>query len=258
MAASSGGYNSSQLQPVAGKRRKKFQGPCPSSFIIIPKQRYFNRLQTQSFVINMTSEKKDGLLRLRVLVTAVDHDGHRPGIVDLHVHVLLETAGTHHQAALPGQVNAVIEEAFRFVRGGGIGEVRSAPAAGIGKEGELADEEKAAFYVKRGEVELIVGIGEDAQVDNLLHHVLGVALGIAAGHADEHDQSGIDAPRLFTIDADAGPADALHEGFHAVVLLASDVPEPEDEGLESDDFEESELEPEPDTEEEEASRWSVT
>ena len=178
--------------------------------------------------------------------------------MDLHVHVLLEAPRAHGQAAPPCQVHAVTEETLRFVRGRGAGEIRTPAAAGIGEEGELADEEKASFYVKRGEVELVVGIGEDAQVDDLLHHVIGVPLGIAAGYADEYDESGIDTPRLFITDADAGPADALHEGFHAVVLLASDEPDVEVEAPLSDDFEEDESEPEPEAEEEEASRWSVT
>lgn len=182
------------------------------------------------------------------LVPTVEHDSDRAGVDELHVHVLLEAAGTDREAGPTGEVHAVVEEALRLVRGSGRGEIRAAAAAGIGQESELTHEEEAPVYVKWSEVELVVGIGEDAQVDDLLHDVVGVLLGIAAGHADEHDQSRPDAPRLLTVDADAGPADALHEGFHAALLLAS-------EELEEDEPESGDLDEEPD---EEASRWSVT
>ena len=183
-----------------------------------------------------------------VLFTAVNHDSDGTRVGEFDVHVLLEAAGTDGQTGLPGKPDAVVEEAFRLTGRGGFGEVRATAAAGISEEGELADEEEAPAYVKRREVELAFGVSEDAEVDDLLHDVIGVTLGVTAGDADEHDQPGTDASRFPAIDEDAGPADALHEGFHAEVLLASE--EPDDEEPASDDFDE---EPEPELADVEAS-----
>ncbi len=185
-----------------------------------------------------------------VLVMAVEHDGDGAGVVDSHVHVLLEAAGTDRETGLTGEVHAVFEETRRLVRGGGGGEIRAAAMTGIGEEGELADEEEAPVYVNRGEIELVIGVREDTKVDDLAHDVVGIPLSIAAGDADEHDQTRPDAARLLPGDGHAGPADALHEGFHAAVLLASEGPD--DEESEPEDLEE---EPgEPDEPDEEASR----
>ena len=189
------------------------------------------------------------------LVAAVEHHSDRAGIMDLHILVLLKATGPDRQAAAAGEFDTVIEKTFRLIGRSSGGEIRPAAATSIRHKGELADEEETPIYVNHGEIEPVFFIGEDAQVDDLLDDVIGVPFGITLGDADKHDQPRPDAPRLLAGDADAGPADALHKGFHAALLLASE-PDPDDDEPESDDLDEEV--PAPDEPEEEASRWSVT
>ena len=106
-----------------------------------------------------------------------------------------------------------VELAAQLGRGGG-GEAGAVAAAGVGCEGELADDEQAAAHVLQAAVHLAGRVAEDAQFQCLEQQFFAGGGGVARLGADEHEQAVADASEQLPAGADLGARDALDECFH--------------------------------------------
>src|SRR5205085_41084 len=102
-----------------------------------------------------------------VEIGAVDDDSHGTIVVDLDVHVGAEaTAADANPEALE-----MLGEGFDRRRGcfrvGGAVEARTAAAADVGDEGELADHQRFAAHVLKGKIEAALAVVEDAHFRRL-------------------------------------------------------------------------------------------
>ncbi|KAG0923705.1 hypothetical protein G6F32_014176 [Rhizopus arrhizus] len=107
-----------------------------------------------------------------------------------------------------------VEPAFSLVRRRRAGEARPHARAGVGGQGELADQQQAATGITQRPVHLPGLIGEHPVAQQALGHPLQLGLGIAGLHADQRQQAGADLPDRFVVDMHGGLADTLDQDEH--------------------------------------------
>ena len=121
-------------------------------------------------------------------------------------------AAVRHAQALEGQAE-LLDQGLGGGRIGGFGEGWPAPAAAVGVEGELADDQSRTPGVEQRQVRLALGVGEDAQVGHLVgqrrapgrrRNVAGSARHVLPAHADEEQQPGADLAHDVAVDLDRG------------------------------------------------------
>src|SRR5690606_4388136 len=100
------------------------------------------------------------------------------------------------------------------VRGGCGAESRAHAGAGIGGQGELADQQQPAAGLCQGAVHAALGVGEDPVAEQAPGHPRHLRLAIARLHAHQRQQARPDAADRLAPDADAGFADALDQAEH--------------------------------------------
>ena len=147
--------------------------------------------------------------RLRMFLFAIEHDGDRSIVMDLHQHVLLKSTACHPKPAGVKIGEELLKEDFSFLRWCCLGKAGASPLFGIGEQGELAHHQKVAPRVQGGEVEPAFTIGEDAEAYRFLRQVMGIPLRVPPGYAQEHQQSRADLPHQFAGDAYRGFAHSL-------------------------------------------------
>ena len=148
-------------------------------------------------------------LRLRIFLFAIEHDGDRSIVMDLHQHVLLKSTACHPEPAGANMGEESLKEDFSLLRWCCLGKAGASPLFGIGEQGELAHHQKLAPGVQGGEVEPAFTIGEDAEAYCFLRQVLGIPLRVSPGYAQEHHQSLANLPHHLAGDAYRGFAHSL-------------------------------------------------
>ena len=151
--------------------------------------------------------------RLRGLA-GVEEDGDGAVVGEVDAHVGAEFAGGDGDAAGA----EVLGDGF--VEGDGLfgargGDERGAVAfACVAEEGELRDEEDGAPDVFEGQVELALGVIEDAELGDLLCDLRRVVFGVVVGDAQQHEKTVGDLADGFIVDFHGGFGDALDNGAH--------------------------------------------
>lgn len=111
-------------------------------------------------------------------------------VVDFDLHVSAEDAGGDGiDAEVAEGLSEVIAERRSVVGFAGAGEAWSATFAGVGEEGELADDQHAAGDVEQGAIELAFVVVEDAEIGDLVSHAIGEGFGVVVGDAGEQDEA---------------------------------------------------------------------
>jgi hypothetical protein len=104
-----------------------------------------------------------------------------------------------------------------------VDEAGAPPAAGVGVEGELGDDQGFAADVQEGAVEPALIVGEDAQGGHLRCEVLGVSGGVVGADAEEEDQALADGaahrPARRILEAHRRPAHPLYHHPHRRLLM---------------------------------------
>lgn len=111
-------------------------------------------------------------------------------------------------------VDKSIEPAFSLVRRCGAGEARPHARTGIGRQGELADQQQAAAGVAQRPVHLPGLVGEHPVTQQALGHAPQLGLGIARFHAHQRQQARTNLADRFVIDVDGSLADTLDKDEH--------------------------------------------
>jgi hypothetical protein len=100
-------------------------------------------------------------------------------------------------------------------------ETGPAAFAAVAEQRELADDEHRPADIDQRQVHLPIGIVENAKLHRLVGKLLGVGFHIALLHAEQHEQAAADLTDDLAVDGDAGPGDALEDGFHGRPLTPS-------------------------------------
>lgn len=151
-------------------------------------------------------------------VGGVDEEGYGAVVLEGDLHLFLEAAGGDGQAGVPVELDGVVVERLGLLRGRGLGEGGTAAFAGVGVEGELADDEEFGAGVEGGVVEAVLAVGEDAEVDGFVDEVLGIGGGVGGGDAKEDEEAGADAAGFPAVDGYGGVGYALEEGAHRATV----------------------------------------
>ena len=126
-----------------------------------------------------------------------------------YLHIFLENAGGDGEAGLAEQVNGVFVKALGLLRRGGFGKVGAAALAGVAVEGELADYQQLRPDVPGGAVKAILLVGENPQVERLVHQIPGVLCRILGGYSQKHHQPRPDTAYLLFVHGYCGPGHPL-------------------------------------------------
>lgn len=148
--------------------------------------------------------------------TSVKEDCYRAVVDQRHIHVRSEASGGDLQAVAAQQINYSINEGTGQIGMGGGDKTGAAALAGIGEQGELADNQHTAADIPDREVESAFGVGEDTEFSGLLRQQLGILVGVARGDTDEGQQTAADLAGSLARDGDRCLADPLEYGPHVV------------------------------------------
>jgi hypothetical protein len=107
-----------------------------------------------------------------------------------------------------------VEEVAGAVWGGGWVEAGAAAFGGFGGDGEVADDQEAAVGGLDVEVEVFVGMGEDAEGEEFAGEPVGVGGGIVGVDGGEDGEARADVADDGAVDGDGGGGDALDDGDH--------------------------------------------
>src|SRR5687767_6125228 len=153
--------------------------------------------------------------RSSVFGAAVDGEGRGAVVRRRYDHVGAELAGGDRHAGLPDRINERVEPDAALLGWRRAVEGRSAAAAGGGGDGEVADEEDGAAGLAEVEVEMLVGVAEDAEGDELVGGPGDLVGGLAGVDGGEDEQAGADLADDAAGDFDFRPRDPLDDGDHA-------------------------------------------
>src|SRR5207244_3111351 len=128
-------------------------------------------------------------------LAAVEQQRHRALVDDAHLHGGAEHPFRDADAPLAAQVAELPVERLRLARRRRPREGRPAALLRISEQRELGDGQQLASRVEERAVHLPIRILEDAQLDRLGGHPLGVLRGVALRYAQEDAQAGTDASR---------------------------------------------------------------
>lgn len=129
--------------------------------------------------------------------------------MDFDLHICAEDTALGFEALCGEDCEEVLVEGFGFFGRGGSSEAGAAALAAIAVEGELRDAEHAAADVEERAVHLALVVGKDAQVGALFGAEAQGLFVVARAEADEQEQTLVDLADGFSVDGDAGLADAL-------------------------------------------------
>lgn len=107
-----------------------------------------------------------------------------------------------------------IEPAFSLVRRGGAGEAGAHARAGIGGQGELADQQQPAPGITQRTVHFPRLICEYTVAKQPFGHPLQLRLGIARLHAHQGQQAGADLPDRLALHMHGGLGNTLDQDEH--------------------------------------------
>ena len=119
-------------------------------------------------------------------------------------------------AALAQQRDEALVERDRHLRARRVDEARPASLHRVAVERELRDDEQRAVHVGEGEVHLVVGVGEEAEADDLVGHPDERGLAVGVREADEQEKAALDATGDPIADAHFGAGDSLEEDAHGL------------------------------------------
>src|SRR5690606_1023033 len=86
---------------------------------------------------------------------------------------------------------------------------------------EPTDDQKAAAYVEHGTIKASLFIGENAEVDDLIHQSRHQFGSIALMKAQVHQKPSLDAACNVAFNLDLSAADSLNYGSHSLWLFSS-------------------------------------
>ena len=144
-----------------------------------------------------------------------EKEGDRPVIDQSNAHMGPKPAAFHpSRMQIPTNSKKSVEAGFSLVRRSGGREAGPHAGAGIGRQGELADQQQATAGVLEREVHAVLRVAEDAIAQEALGHPLDLRRRVPGFHADEREQAGVDGADDLPFDFDAGGGDALDQGEH--------------------------------------------
>ncbi len=144
----------------------------------------------------------------------VEEEGGGAGVFEGDEHVGAEGAGGEGDGGLAEGVEEEVEELAAEVWAGGWVEAGAAAFGGFRGDGEVADDQEAAMGGLDVEVEVFVGIGEDAEGQEFAGEPLSVGGGIVCMDGGEDGETGADVADDGAVDGDGGGGDALDDGDH--------------------------------------------
>src|SRR3954469_20453226 len=151
--------------------------------------------------------------------SSVEHDGHRPVVDELDVHLRAEDARFHRHAECAQRGTEPLVERLRLHGRRSLGEARPVALRGVRDQRELRDGEHGTGNVFDRAVEPAVGVGEDPQPGDLAREPRRLLLPIAAGDAEQDAETAADR----AAGCDPGARDALHHGSHAQLVELADA-----------------------------------
>ncbi len=104
-------------------------------------------------------------------IGAVQHDGHRPVVLQRNLHVFLEDTGGYGQAGLPEKVYRPLIKPLGLRRGSSIAEIRAPALAGVGAQSKLAHYQKLRSRLQGGVVKMASVIGKYPEVGYLVNQI---------------------------------------------------------------------------------------
>src|SRR5579875_215867 len=121
-------------------------------------------------------------------VIRIEPDRYRPVVGELHLHMCAEAPALRGNAKRTQRLHQRQHERLSVLWGSGSREARATPVPHISIESELRDDQRATRYIAQREIELAVGVAEDAEVDDLLCKQLDLGLGIGWADAKQDHQ----------------------------------------------------------------------
>ncbi len=108
----------------------------------------------------------------------------------------------------------LIEKPFSLGRRRGAGEARAHARAGVGGQGELADQQQTAAGIPQGAVHLAGIVGENTITQQPVSHPRQHRRFVARLHPHQRQQAGADLPHHRVINRDRGLGNTLDQAKH--------------------------------------------
>src|SRR5262249_41503782 len=148
------------------------------------------------------------------LFLRIEQDGNRSIIHERDFHHGLKLTGLAAQSSLAHLPDHILIEAPRLFRTRRLVKRRTPAPAHISMKGELRDHQDRAGNFGDAAVHLALLIFEDAQANDLVDQIVGVALLIGLGDTQQYQQSDTDFPNDSLIDRDICTLNTLHHSTH--------------------------------------------
>jgi len=116
---------------------------------------------------------------------------------------------------LAAMFNQLFEYHLRPRRCGGGGKSRTHARAGIGSQGELADQQQPALDIGKRAIHPPATVGKHPVAQKARTHAFNLCRPIFWFHPDQGDKAGADLTNNVLFNTDAGVGDALDQGKHA-------------------------------------------
>src|SRR5207249_5171615 len=159
-----------------------------------------------------------GASRSRGRDSFFEQEGHGPVVHQLHLHHRPELPRLHFQrspALLPQQREEAVVQGDRDLGRRGVHEARPPPLARIAIQSELGHHQHRPADVREPEIHPSLGVGEDAQAEDLVGHPDERRFGVAGREASQHDEPHPDLPGRAPSDAHFRARHALDHRPHA-------------------------------------------
>ena len=117
--------------------------------------------------------------------------------------------------ALAQQRDEALVQRDRRLRARRVDEARPPALHRVAVERELRHDEQRAADVGEREVHLVLGVGEQAEPDDLVGHPGERGLAVVVREADEQQEAAVDATGDSFADAHFGAGDSLQDDAHA-------------------------------------------
>jgi len=133
------------------------------------------------------------------------------------LHVSAETAARDRSVQGLGALQQIAEQAFTLGRRCGRGKARTHALLGIGRKGELRDQEQTTADIGQAQIHLTFPIRKYAVAQEPLQEPIGLGFAVTAFDSNEHQEPGGDSADGDTLDLDPCFGNALKKTDHCPV-----------------------------------------
>lgn len=137
-------------------------------------------------------------------------------IVDQHdLHVGAELAELAVEVTGLGFLLKITKQCAAMFRCRSGGKAGTVAFLSVGGQRELRHDEQATIDVAQAQVHAVVGVGENAVIENALEQTVGLRSAVVFFYGDQGHDAGADSADVDIVDGDFGFADPLDDGDHA-------------------------------------------